>query len=125
MDSFRFQYVTWSPDGTMIVSVPLLSHTHSVTCPTFWPHPQAYVLNYNIYLLNLTQPGADPVPVTTGGSEDGTWYGVPDWVYEGTYVIKLAKVLVPDEIGNASFSSSLIQRRSFLVTMPSGGHLTA
>ena len=44
---------------------------------------QAYVLDYNIYVLEVADDSV-PIPVTTGGSGNGIVYGIPDWVYEGT-----------------------------------------
>ena len=56
---------------------------HSSPRPLTPPiHTQAYVIDYNIYVVEVRGNG-DPVPITLGGSKDGTVYGIPDWVYEG------------------------------------------
>ncbi len=46
---------------------------------------QVLVIEYNIYLFNLSSPTSDPTPLTSDGSEIGVHYGIPDWVYEGEY----------------------------------------
>ena len=45
------------------------------------PPAQAYVLDYNIYLYDLSSDNV--TMVTVGGSVNKVIYGVPDWVYEG------------------------------------------
>jgi len=44
---------------------------------------QVYVLGYNIYLLDVASDNV--TTVTTDGNENELSYGIPDWVYEGTY----------------------------------------
>jgi len=52
---------------------------------TLLPHPliffQAYVLDYDIYLLEVSSSSL--TAITNGGSEMGVVNGIPDWVYEG------------------------------------------
>ena len=43
---------------------------------------QAYVLEYNVYALDLSAEGP-PVAITSGGAENQVIFGIPDWVYEG------------------------------------------
>ena len=43
--------------------------------------PQAYVLDYNIYVYNVTSD--ELITVTTDGQEDVIYNGIPDWLYEG------------------------------------------
>ena len=42
---------------------------------------QAYVLDYNIYVYNVTSD--ELITVTTDGREDVIYNGIPDWLYEG------------------------------------------
>ena len=78
----KFQYVEWSPNGEKLVSMP-----HPLSAPTFIPPPpQAYVIDYNVYVLGIIPVDSVPIPITTSGSKNGIIYGIPDWVYEGTYV---------------------------------------
>ena len=51
-----------------------------------------YVIGYDVYLLNTTE-SSSPIPITNTGTEDGTRYGIPDWVYEGSQVQCIACVL--------------------------------
>ena len=46
---------------------------------------QAYVLNYNIYLLTVATNTI--TTVTTDGDKNGISYGIPDWVYEGNNAV--------------------------------------
>ena len=46
---------------------------------------QAYVLDYNIYLLTVTTNAI--TTVTTDGHKNGISYGIPDWVYEGNNAV--------------------------------------
>ena len=46
---------------------------------------QVYVLDYNIYLLNVSTNSI--TTVTTGGHKYGMSYGIPDWVYEGNNTV--------------------------------------
>ena len=46
---------------------------------------QVYVLDYNIYLLNVSTNSI--TTVTTGGHKHGLSYGIPDWVYEGNNTV--------------------------------------
>ncbi len=38
-------------------------------------------MDYDIYVLELSS--GTLTPLTSGGSERGVVYGIPDWVYEG------------------------------------------
>ena len=60
-----------------------MPHPQSFTSCLPHPPPQAYVLDYNIYALEVTETETTPIPVTSGGSKNGIVYGIPDWVYEG------------------------------------------
>ena len=42
---------------------------------------QAYVLDYNIYVYNVTSD--ELITVTNDGQEDVIYNGIPDWLYEG------------------------------------------
>ena len=42
---------------------------------------QAYVLSCNVYLLDVSDAGSSPIPIT---SDDDVRHGIPDWAYEGT-----------------------------------------
>ena len=72
------------------------------------------MIEYNVYALGVAEE-ATPIAITSGGSEEGVVYGIPDWVYEG------------EGWGGAGGSFNLfsfLQRRSSVMTTPSGGHLT-
>ena len=47
--------------------------------------PQAYVLDFDLYVFNLTAD--ELVALTSDGRENEVYNGIPDWVYEGTTYI--------------------------------------
>lgn len=48
---------------------------------------QAYVWGNNVYIK--TSPGSPPQQVTFNGKKNEIFNGIPDWVYEGEWNIKL------------------------------------
>ena len=55
---------------------------------------QAYVLDYNIYLLTVATNTI--TTVTTDGHKNGISYGIPDWVYEGNNAVISCLASLPD-----------------------------
>ncbi len=56
----------------------------------------AYIVDNNIYVLDLTAQNSSPVQITTDGEVNKILNGVPDWVYEEEFGIDRAYEFSPD-----------------------------
>ena len=77
--------------ASIIVTLELLSILKSIVrhfvdtdflLQTVHIYTQAYVLDFNIYVYNVTSD--ELVTITTDGLQDVIYNGIPDWIYEGT-----------------------------------------
>jgi len=56
----------------------------------------AYIVDNNIYALDLSAPDRQPVQITSDGATNQILNGVPDWVYEEEFGIDRAYEFSPD-----------------------------
>lgn len=56
----------------------------------------AYIVDNNIYALDLSAPDSQPVQITSDGAINKILNGVPDWVYEEEFGIDRAYEFSPD-----------------------------
>ena len=65
---------------------------------------QVYVIDYNVYLWNTTQPVSSPISITSAGTKSGVRYGIPDWVYEG--ITKYTKLTIVEQSIEQNYTHS-------------------